>query len=485
MSKKLNIAKNYLYNLSYQILALITPLVTTPYISRVIGEEGIGIYSYAFSITSYFAILAALGINTYGKLQVAVARNNKGEISSLFWEIFVARLFTAAVSIFLYGIFVILLGKQYKTMFIILGINLLAVATDITWFFQGLEVFNITVIKDFVIKLASIICIFLFVKTHSDLYKYAIIMQGSYFLGFAVLWINVKDKIVRKKIHIKGVIRHWTKCWVYFIPTLANTLYFYIDKTMIGTLVNASENGYYEQALKIQQVAMSVVTSVATVSLPRMAYLFKKQVQSEIQKYLKFCVSFVLMLSIPMTVGLIVIADVLVPWFLGPTFEKSINLLKILSLLVLVSGLGTTIGEMVVIPSGKQKQYNYARICGLLVNIGLNFLMIRNCGASGAAAASVISEFVVLVAFFLASRDYISIKAFWSSIVKFIISTCFMAVVVSEIKNILFNSEFCRLFVMIVLGVGVYFIGLFILQDETFNYLLKIGRNKLKMKKRE
>ena len=478
--KKPNIAKNYLYNLTYQLLAVVTPLLTTPYISRVLGEEGIGIYSYSFSITSYFSIFAALGINTYGKLKIAGARDNKEKVSALFWEIFIARLMTVAVSCLAYAAFIIAFGQEYRMMLIILSINIFSVAVDITWFFQGLELFNVTVIKDTVIKFVSILCVFVFVKDKTDLFKYAVIVQGSSFFGFVVLWGNVKAQLVKTSVNIHNIIRHWKKCWVYFIPTLANTMYSYVDKTMIGVMINTRENGFYEQASKIQQVAMSVVTSVATVGLPRMAYLFKNKKYKEIESKFTYCASFVLMVSIPMVVGIILVADILIPWFLGPTFDRSIILLKILSLLILVSGLGMTVGQMLVMPSGKQKQYNYARICGLIVNVCLNYFLIKRYGAVGAAIASVFSEFVVLVGFVLAARKWIAAEKIAKNVLNYLIAALVMTIVVLTERHILNTIPFVQLLIVCFTGAVVYGLVLLLLHDKMLGEVVNILVNKLK-----
>lgn len=480
MKKRPNIAKNYLYNLMYQILAVITPLLTTPYISRVIGENGIGIYSYSFSITSYFAIFAALGINTYGKLQIAGARDSKEKTSALFWEIFLARIATAALSIIIYIVFVMLFDHRYQTMLFILGLNVLSVAIDITWFFQGLEMFSVTVVKDTVIKITSVVCIFIFVKDKSDLYKYAFIIQGSSFLGFAVLWGNVRSQLIRTKIDMRNIIKHWTRCWIYFIPTLANTMYSYVDKTMIGAMINTRENGFYEQASKIQQVAMSVITSVSTVGLPRMAYLFKNKKYEEVKDKFAYCLSFVLMVSIPMVAGIILVADILVPWFLGPSFERSIILLRILSLLILISGLGMTVGQMIVMPSGKQKQYNYSRIGGLIVNIFLNYLLIKRMGAVGAAAASVFSEFVVLVGFSLSSGKYFKIQNVMKNAINYLIAAMVMTIVVLFEKHLSITSTFLQLMVIAISGGIVYCLSLLVLRDKMFVEAIGVIKSKIK-----
>lgn len=187
MSKK-NIAKNYLYNLGYQILALVLPLITTPYLSRVLGAENIGIYSYTLSITTYFILFGSLGVSMYGQREIAYVQDDLKKRSCAFFEIFIMKCITLSISLGLFYLSFCLDG-QYHLYYLILILEIIANIVDISWYFQGLEEFKKTVIRNSLVKLISVVCIFLFVKSSNDLSKYFVIYVLSTFLGNLSLWM--------------------------------------------------------------------------------------------------------------------------------------------------------------------------------------------------------------------------------------------------------------------------------------------------------
>ena len=197
---KKSITKNYIYNLIYQVVVLILPLITAPYISRVLGAENIGIYSYTISIVTYFILFGSLGIAIYGQREIAYLQGKPGEYSKTFWEIVMLRFLTISISVLIFY-FVFAQQGQYAVYYRILLLELFATCLDISWFFQGLEEFKKTVIRNTVVKIISIICIFTFVKTSNDLLKYFLIYVFSTTIGNISLWLYLPKYL--KKINIK------------------------------------------------------------------------------------------------------------------------------------------------------------------------------------------------------------------------------------------------------------------------------------------
>ena len=467
MSKKGSILSNYFYTMCYQVLALLTPLITTPYVARVLGVDGVGQYSYAFSIVNYFSILGALGVNTYGKLKIAESRDDIQKTSKLFWEIFIARCITVAISLCLFAIVYIKM-VDYRPILLVLSLNILGVAFDITWFFQGLEQFKMTALSSISVKILNVIAIFLFVKDSDDVLVYSFIMQFTILLGFVILWKNLKKNIVKidfKDIKLK---HHWKKSVVYFIPTLAGTLYSYIDKTMLGTIMGSvSENGYYEEAHKIEQVLLSVVTSLSVVIMPRMAFLFKNSKSGEANNVIKRSVSSTLMLSFAMMVGIICVANRMVPWFLGKSFERSVLMLYVFSPLLLVSGFKACIGQGILMPLGRQREYNTAVVIGTIFNILANILFITLYGGIGAALTSLLSEIVVVFILLIYAKDYISILDIIKWSYKYIIASLAMAAVVICVDRFVNLSTTIVLIIESLVGMFVYFAVLMLMHDES------------------
>mgnify|MGYP000445933840 FL=1 len=170
MAKK-SITKNYIYNVAYQILITILPLITTPYVSRVLNAEAIGIYSYTISITTYFILFGSLGVALYGQREIAYYQTDKMKRSKIFWEINILRFVTMTIAMVIYY-FIYVRQGEYKIYYEILLIELLANCLDISWFFRGIEEFKKTVIRNSIVKLIFAVCIFIFVKSPNDLIKY-------------------------------------------------------------------------------------------------------------------------------------------------------------------------------------------------------------------------------------------------------------------------------------------------------------------------
>lgn len=464
---RVNVRSNYIYNLLYEVLILLVPLVTTPYISRVLGADGIGIYSYTLSIVTYFALVGKLGMSTYGQLQVARHRDEKEKISYLFWEIVILRFLTMSISALVY-LLLIVYSKEYSIYYTLLLIYLLSCALDFAWFLQGLEEFKKIVFRNTIVKLLTVILIFTCIRHKSDLYKYFIIIQGSSLIGNIVILPQIKKYTVKINWREIKIFRHLKACLIYFIPTIATTIYLSIDKSMIGWVLKSNfENGYYEQANKIEQVIVTVVTSLSVIMLPRMAYLFKNKEIGKMKELLDNSIKFVLFISIPMAFGLTAIAPTLVPWFLGVGYNKCITILSILSCLIVVVGLNNVVGKQILMACGKQKEYNYSVIIGAIVNVIINCILIPIFGSSGAAIASVCAETVILIMFINFGREFVSIFKIFKYSIKYFISSCIMFISITSLNNnIEFNTSIGSIFMKVIIGFIVYMIGLLVLRDK-------------------
>ena len=280
-----SIKKNYIYNLTYQILALMAPLITTPYVSRVLGAEAIGEYSYAYSIVYYFMLAAILGTATYAEREISFCQDDRTKRSARFWDLLFLRNITSVASALVYGLMVGLCFNN-KLMAAIVALNIVSVGLDTVWLFQGMEEFGRITLRDTCIKLLTIASIFLFIKRTEDIYLYALIMSLSpvvsavSLLPFLHRYIDkIRIKEVRPFYDLKSIIG-------LFIPTIAISVYAMLDKTMLGIFTTTKvENGYYEQATKLSKTALTVVTSLGTVMIPRISYYFEKKQTKLINEY--------------------------------------------------------------------------------------------------------------------------------------------------------------------------------------------------------
>lgn len=476
---KKSITKNYMYNLIYQILVLILPLITTPYISRVLGAENIGIYSYTVSISTYFILFGSLGIAMYGQREIAYLQEKKEAYSKTFWEIVILRFITMAISIAIFY-FTFVRGEQYKTYYAILVLELFANCLDISWFFGGLEEFKKTVIRNIAVKIISIVCIFLFIKTQDDLINYFVIYVLSTMIGNVSLWAYLPKYLKKVKFSSLNVIKHLKPTIALFIPQIAMQIYTVLDKVMIGTIIlDKAEVGFYEQSQKVVKMLLAIVTSLGTVMLPRMANAFVGSDREKISGYMKRSFNFVFLIAFPIIFGIIAVSDRFVPIFFGNGYERVSLLMKVISPIILIIGLSNVIGIQYLLPTKRQKEFTTSVIVGAVINFIINMLLIHTYGALGASIGTVIAEFFVTLVQFVFVRNDFNIKEITKLSTKYVISAILMFIVCSFV-GMLINNNVYSIIVQVLVGIIVYGGCLLLLKDSFTYYILNkmIGRLK-------
>lgn len=475
MPKK-SLTKNYIYNLVYQILALVLPLITTPYISRVLGAESIGIYSYTYSILSYFLLFGALGVALYGQREIAYAGEDKVKRKKSFWEIEICRLLATFIASVVYFIFFMRNG-EYSIYYRIWFLELIAIGIDISWFFQGIEEFKKTVTRNVIVRLASVTLIFILVKSPEDLIKYITIYAVADLVGNLSLWLYLPKYF--KGINIKNInaFTHLPAIIVLFIPQIASQVYNLLDKTMIGNMVaDKSEVGYYEQAQKVIRVLVTIVTSLGTVMIPRMASTFAAGDKEKLIDYMKKSFKFVFFLAFPIMFGIISISKSFVPVFFGEGYDKVVILINIMAFNIILNGIASVIGTQYLLPTKRQKEYTIAIVAGLIVNFILNYILIKSHYSVGASIATIISELLLVIVELYVIRNDINIKEVLKSSTNYLLSGIIMLATCMLIQIALGVSTVTML-TQIIAGVLVYILVLVILKDEYLKMFIDKGKN--------
>lgn len=387
-----NVKTNFIYNSMYQLMIIIIPIVTTPYISRTLGAGSIGEYSYSYSIAYYFALFSLLGLNNYGNRTIATVQDNKEELSKQFCEIYIMQVITSSVMILLYIFYCIMiatnkLAAYIQIMFVISNLF------DINWFFFGIEQFKATSIRSVFIKFLSIICIFFFVKNSEDSYKYMLIMSMSFLLTQLTLWPFLLKYINLQKVRFCNVRKHFIPNITLFIPILALSFYKIMDKIMLGYITNMSEVGFYENSEKIINIPLSFVTSLGTVMMPRMSNMIANK--KNIKQLLEKSILFSMLLSTSMSFGIMSISKEFVPLFYGEGFDKCISIFAILLPSSIFTAFANVIRTQYLIPSKKDNVYIISIILGAITNFIINIIFIPVYGSIGAAIGTFFAEFVV------------------------------------------------------------------------------------------
>lgn len=477
-----NIRRNYLYNMLYEILVLLTPLITTPYISRVLQPEGVGLYSYSYSIVTYFILFAGFGSVAYGRRQIAFCCDDKKAVTRVFYEVLLLRILFTAISIAVYLILII--NTDNKLLFAAQGVFLIAVAFDISWFFQGLEEFGTVVFRNILIKLLNIAYIFIFIRSQDDLIVYVIGLSSMTLLGNISIWPYLKKYICKIRFSELNPFCHFKEMLQLFVPTIAIQVYTVLDKTMIGLFCSDSvENGYYEQAEKIVKMVLTVITSLSAVMVPRISSTFAKGDNDAVKSYMYKSYRFVWLLGLPMVTGLICVSDYFVPWFLGDGFDKASLLIKVLSFLILAIGLNTITGQQFLISTKRQNFYTVSVCIGAVVNVILNLILIPRFFSLGAALGTLAAETAICVVQFVyvSYGKHYSVIKIMSMSCKYLIASLIMGICITALKLIV-PCDIFGTFVLIVSGIAVYALLLIILRDDL---LISIFRDTFKKIKRK
>lgn len=473
-----NIKINFIYNVIYQLLLIVLPLITTPYISRVLGAEKIGIYSYTFSVANYFVLFAMLGVKKYGNRSIAIVRDNKNKMSETFWSIYVFQLLTSTIMILFYIIYLFIFSKEYFFIGLLQLIFVFSAMVDISWFYFGIERFKITVTRGMIIRILSVISIFTFVKSSDDLWKYVIIMAGSILCTELALWPTLTKFIVLKRPTIKDVLRHVKPNIILFIPVLAVSVYLILGKVMLGALSNMSELGHFELTERIIGVPFGIITALGTVMLPRMSNLIAKGDIALGFSYIEISMKFILFLSSAMTFGLASISSVIGPVFLGKEFTEIGLLITLISPVILIKAWANVIRTQYLIPSMQDKKYISSVVIGAIVSVMLNLILIKPYGAIGATFALLGAETAVAITQTISVRKELDIKLYLKNGVYFIFFGFVMYTIVKLCENFLEPSVFTLLF-LIVLGGFIYLflcaVYFLYTKDQMFiNYINKI-----------
>lgn len=463
-TKKDGITANFIFDLIYNIVDIIVPLLTAPYTSRVLGAENIGIYSYTYSIISTLVMFGALGTATYGQREIAAARDDVERRSKVFWEIFMLKGIATGVIFLAYIPFAI--KSDYSIYYFLQAPYFIAAILNISFAFQGMEKFRYIAIRNCVVRVAGIILLFLLVKDKGDLWIYLFIVCLTQMLGNLSMWPYLRGSIKRVRLTWRGIFSHFRQVLIYFVPSITHQIYAVLDKAMLGWLVGSNyENGYYEQAHKIINLSINIVTAYTVVMRSRMSVLFAENNKKAFHEKLVTSYHVIAVMVFPMTLGLISIAAGMVPWFFGEGYDEVITLLYIFSPIFIFMGYSGLFGTHIITPTNRQIIGNYAQVSAVLVNIVLNAILIPRYYAVGAAVASVISSGTVLLVYLIFIRKEVSfreiISAAWKKVIASVIMFCAL-IPLHDVGGVSIIKTFCQ----VVIGCAVYFAALLIMQDS-------------------
>lgn len=480
MANKSKVGSNVFYNMAYQIIALLTPLITAPYLSRVIGAEGIGIYTYTNSIAAYFFLFAMLGVNNYGNRLVAQTRDEKQKLSTAFWQVYYMQLLLTIICLILYFILCTFVANENnRLIFYMQGLYVFSAAVDINWFAFGLEKFKLTAIRSTFIKIITVISIFLFVKSSEDVWVYTLIILVGNIIGLIIIWPIVFKMTIIQKPSIRKMLQHLKPNLILFIPYIASTAYQGMDKTMLGIFKSESDVGYYNYATNIMNIPLTAIDAIGTVLMPRISNLYINKGGKDTKPIIIQTIFYICIIAIGMGCGVFAIAPTFVPLYLGKEYIYTAKYLMILAFGIPFASIGSIIRMIYLIPYEKDKQYTIAIIIGAAVNFVGNLFLINLFGAYGACITTVGAYIIVLsVQIYYMQNDF-NLRTKIYKIVPYILCGIFMILILFQVPNLIHNP-IIALVIQLGLGVFIYAGGtLFILVViQRDNFIKRIFRKK-------
>ncbi len=399
MSTSPSLRKNFIMNFILSATNFIFPLITFPYISRVLGTEGTGTVSFVTSVISYFTVVANLGIPTYGIRACARVRDNKVELSKTVHELFIINSVTTLASLVLLGVSICFVPqfREEKTLFYINGIGLLLNLFGINWLYQALEEYSYITTRSIIAKLVSICLMFVFVRQDMDYVMYGAISVIAAVGANIFNFIRARHIVILRRlsgyrfgVHIKPIM-------VLFAQTIVSSIYLNLDVVMLGFMKGNSDVGLYNAAIRVRTILVSLVSSLGVVLLPRMSKLVGDKDSTQLNFLTKTALDSTMFLAVPLSIYFSLFAQDCILLLAGEEFVGAVQAMQFITVAVIPIGFTGILGGQVLTAMGRERYVLYSVVVGAFVDLMLNILLISSYGATGAAFATMIAEFVVLV----------------------------------------------------------------------------------------
>lgn len=482
-----SLKKNFIYQTGYQVLATALPLITTPYINRVLGAEQLGTYTYVANIANYFTIFAMLGFNNYGSKMIAATKHNENELAHTFSSIRKLQCLMATVVVAIYLLFISLCIPEHKSLYFIESLWIINCFIDINWFFWGMEKVKLTVNRNLIIKLITLLGVFIFVRSRNDILIYAFILVIGTILSDIYLISQVKKYVKGTKTTFYEMIAHIKPCIALFIPIVAMSIYQQMDKTMLGVLSTYEQVGYYSSADKIVNIPLGIITGLGTVSLPRIVSLISENKIMEYKKVVEKSISLVMFMCSAIAFGILAVSQEFVPLFFGREFLPCVSLVSFLTFVIFFKAISTVLVNQILIPNDNEKYYIISVFIGAFINLILNYSLIRKFDAVGAVYATLISELIVCFVQIFICFNYLNTLKIIGKNFQYIILGILMYGLVRKVAVLIKDTSlFQRSILEILLG-GTAFLGACVIywkikKDSTFYPIIINFLNKLKQK---
>lgn len=458
---------NYLMNIILTLSGFIFPIITFPYVSRILLPIGTGKVSFATSVVAYFSMFAQMGIPTYGIRACAKVRDDKEKLSKTAQEIIIINSIMCIIIYiaFFFSVFLVPKFSEEKILFLIIGFTIIFNVIGVEWIYKALEQYTYITVRSLIFKVVGILLMFLLVHEQSDYVIYGgITIIGG--VGANVFnLINLRRHIIIRKFQNYNFKQHIKPIAVFFGLSIATTIYTNVDTVMLGFVSGDEEVGYYNAAVKIKTIMTSVVTSLGAVLLPRTSYYVDKGLENQFKSITQKALRFTQMIAIPIAVFFCIYARNCIVFLSGDAYLQSTPAMKIIIFTLPLIGCSNIIGMQILIPHGKEKFYLLSQIIGAGTDLIINALLIPQYGSIGAAIGTVFAEAVVLIVSATAAGSWVWKILFKSDNLKIVVSTIIAVYLCRYIEH-LYLSNFIELVISAVVFFGSEIICLLLLREK-------------------
>lgn len=453
--QKPSIKKNFAYSLAYQILTVLLPLVTAPYISRTLGADLVGVYHETHAAANYFYLFTLLGLNNYGNRIIAQVRDDVEARSRTFFEIYTFQFVCSAIVCALYVGYCFRFTTEYRIVYLMQGLYVLSGMIEANWFLYGMEEFKLTTIRSTAMRVAVLVLVFVFVRDKSDLPVHTAIMAGGTLASAFIIWPYIIKNVKFVRPTWKGIVRHIKPNLVLFWPIVAVSLYNIMDKLILGHFSTNEEVAFYANAEKIATIPVTLILALDSVVMPRMSNIFAKNETEHAQKLMDTVMLFAMFMSAALAFGLAGVSTVFAPWFYGEEFTRCGYYMLLLSSTILLKGWAAALRTQYIIPTGKDKIFIISLTAGAVVNLVLDFALIPSMAGVGAIIGTIAAEATVAVLQFILCRKAIPLGAYLRDGFAFILIGAIMFAAVKAVE-LLHMPALVTLLVQVAVGAILY-----------------------------
>jgi len=478
--KKKSLKLNFIMNAILTMSSFIFPLITFPYVSRILLPSGTGKVSFAISLISYFSMFAQLGIPTYGIRACARVRDNRKELTRVVHELLIINMITNVISYA--GLFIALALvpklQEDRILFIICSFTIILTSIGVEWLYKALEHYTYITVRSIFFKLIALISMFILVREQEDYIIYGGISIFASSASNVLNFVNAHKYIDMKLIGKYNVKRHLKSVWIFFAMACATTIYTHIDIVMLGFMTSDVDVGYYNAAIRIKTILVSVVTSLGSVLLPRVSYYVKQGQIDEFKRISRKALNFVFLIAIPLICYCSIYAKEIICFLSGGDYMEAILPMQILMPTLLFIGITNVLGIQILVPLGREKIVLISEIAGAVINIIINIVLIPIWGACGAAIGTLTAEFVVLVIQYHCIKQEV-LQTFKQIQYRKIVLAVMIAICITGWIKIFDVADFVKIMISVILFWGIYIISLFMMKEVLLVELMKIIYRKI------